>query len=88
MSSYGLRKKTSRIQRADTITDLRTVNSWRYAKGLPTISPRAQSVRKLENAVALSIKDQDLADLPKLVRGTSFYQSIINEIKETKGISI
>jgi hypothetical protein len=80
MSVYGLIKATSRIQRNDTISDLCIVNKWRLDKGLETISPKSQSVKQLENAVALSINGLDVSDLPKLTRGVSFYVSILPEI--------
>lgn len=80
MSNYSLIKETSRIQRTDTIADLLIVNKWRDSKKLKTISPKSQSLRHLENAVALSIKDLDTSDLPKLVRGLSFYIGILTEL--------
>lgn len=73
---YGLIKATSKIQRTDTVADLARVNNWRAMKGLPTITPRGPSVRKLEDAVALGIKDVDHSDCPDLVRGKTFYLSI------------
>jgi len=80
MGYYGLIKETSRIKRNDTIEDLHRVTQWRYSKGLSYISPKSQSVRSLENAVALSLKDIDLNNLPELIRGKSFYISILPEI--------
>lgn len=77
---YGLIKVTSRIMRNDTIIDLRTVNNWRASKGLGAVSPGGPSLRKLENAVALGLKDIDCSDCPKLERGKEFYISIQKEI--------
>lgn len=91
MSTYGLIKETSRIQRADTITDLVRLNSWLSKKGTNPILSYGQSVRALENTVALGLdrnydlgldRISDLDDIPKLVRGKSFYKSILPEIKD------
>lgn len=84
MSYYGLIKATSKAQRVDTIEDLHRVNKWRSTKGLPLISPKGPSIRRLENAVALMLDGVDLSDLPKLVRNKSFYISILPEIKSEK----
>lgn len=81
MSSYNLRKATSRIQREDSITDLHIVTKWRLSKGLSPVTPGRPSVRAIENAVALSIKELDTTDLPKLVRGISFYEGCLKEIQ-------
>lgn len=83
MSSYGLIKATSRAMRADSITDLSRINSWLYWKNEPAILVYGQSVRALENSVALGLqKIKDRAGLPKLERGIEFYDSIVPEIKE------
>lgn len=84
MSIYGLIKITSKIQRADTIADLNTINSWLYANSKPAIVAYGPSVRALENSVALGIEKNFTQSMPKLVRGVSFYQSIIPEIKGTE----
>lgn len=81
MSGYGLRKIENKIFRMDSITDLSKVNNWRYYKGLTPVVPKSQSVRQIENAVALGIEGLDITDLPKLVRSAEFYLSIIKEIK-------
>lgn len=81
MSAYNLRKATSRIQREDSIADLFTVNQWRRKNGLNPVTPNGPSLRRLENAVALGIKDLDITTMPELVRGKSFYISILPEIK-------
>ena len=83
MSMYGLIKASSRVKRAETINDLWIINRFRSVKGLPLISPKGQSIRKLENAVALMC-DCDTSDLPKLLRGVSFYKSILDEAKKEK----
>lgn len=80
MSTYGLIKATSKIQRSDTIHDLFLLNKWRIEKGLTAISPKGQSVRKLENAVAEGLKNVDYSDCPKLIRGIYFYVSIQKEL--------
>lgn len=80
MSKFGLIKATHGIQRSDTNADYFIVTKFRRKKKLDRILPKNQSLRELENAVALSIKGLDTSFLPKLVRGLSFYQSIINEI--------
>lgn len=81
MSAYGLIKATSRIMRTDTMNDLFVVNNWRLSKGISPVVVGGPSVRKLENAVALAIEGLDISDLPKLVRDSSFYLSILPEIK-------
>lgn len=81
MSTYGLIKATSMIQRADTITDLTNLNNWLYWKGMNPILSYGRSVRALENTVALGLeKIGEINDLPKLVRGESFYRSCLSEI--------
>lgn len=82
MSAYNLIKATSLAKRVDTIADLHTVTQWRKSKGMEFISPKGPSIRRLENAVALMLKDLDCSDCPKLVRGLSFYISILPEIKD------
>lgn len=83
MSMYGLIKSSSRAQRSDTITDLTRINNWLWQKGLPVILSYGQSVRALENSVALGLQNiKDRTGLPKLERSESFYDSIIPEIKE------
>jgi hypothetical protein len=82
VSTNGLIKITSKIQRADTITDLRTIEIWRSKKGLPIITPKQNTLRSIENAAAIMIESLDTCDLPKLVRGLSFYISILPEIKQ------
>jgi hypothetical protein len=82
MSIYGLIKATSLIMRNDTIEDLKVINSWRYLSGLIPIIPIRQSVRQLENAVAMAIENIDTDKLPPLLRGIDFYISILPEIKE------
>lgn len=82
MSSYGLIKATSRAMRSDTITDLTRINHWFLQKGLAAILCYGQSVRALENSVALGLEKIDKAGLPKLERGEEFYMSILPEIKE------
>ena len=82
MSAYGLIKIDSRIRRTDTINDLFVVNRWRITKGLNPVSSSGQSVRKLENTVALGVENQDTTDLPKLVRDVTFYVSILPEITD------
>jgi hypothetical protein len=80
---YGLIKATSRVQRGDTITDLTRINIWLTNKGEKAILCYGQSVRALENSVALGLqKIKDRTGLTKLVRSESFYDSIIPEIKE------
>lgn len=68
--------------RSDTITDLNRINNWLYNKGLPAISSYGQSVRALENSIALGIEALGVNELPKLERGAVFYKSILTEIKE------
>lgn len=84
MSAYGLIKANSLIRRNDSMRDLQIVNKWRLSKGLEPISPKGPSVRKLENAVALSIEGLDISDLPKLIRSAEFYISILPEIKSNE----
>lgn len=81
MSAYGLIKATSRAMRSDTITDLIRVNNWLSSKWMMPISPMGQSLRRLENSVALGLEGLDLAGLEKLERGADFYISILPEIK-------
>jgi hypothetical protein len=80
MSTYGLIKANSLIRRSDTIFDWKIVNDWRLSKGLLPAVPKGQSVRKLENSVALAIEGLDIFDLPKLTRSAEFYISILPEI--------
>jgi len=82
MSIYGLIKATSRAMRSDTITDLTRINHWLYEKGMKEISSYGQSVRALENSVALGIENVDKDGIPKLERGKEFYESILPEIKD------
>ena len=82
MSSYGLIKATSLAMRSDTIADLGRINYWLIQKGLPVILCYGQSVRALENSVALGLEKIDTMELPKLERSESFYKSILPEIKE------
>jgi hypothetical protein len=82
MSTYGLIKETSRIMRVDTIEDLTRINNWLYQKGLPAILCYGQSVRALENSVALGLEKLNKMGLPKLLRSEEFYVSILPEIKE------
>lgn len=83
MSSYGLIKATNQAMRLDTITDLQRLNRVIISNklGKPIVS-YAQSVRALENSVALGFERiKDHKNLPELVRGESFYKSCIDEIK-------
>lgn len=83
MSMYSLIKASSRAQRTDTITDLTRINGWLFGKALPAILSYGQSVRALENSIALGLeKISDRTGLPKLERGEEFYTSILPEIKE------
>lgn len=82
MSSYGLIKATSLAMRLDTICDLTRINNWLGQKGCPTISCYGQSVRALENSVALGLENINKSGLPKLERGEEFYTSILSEIKQ------
>jgi hypothetical protein len=67
----------------DTITDLGRINNWLYKKEQPPILSYGQSLRALENTVALGLeKIKDRTGLPKLERGESFYDSIIVKINE------
>ena len=85
MSMYGLIKEKSRIQRADTITDLTNLNNWLYWKGMTPILSYGQSVRALENTIALGLERiGEIDDLPKMVRGESFYRSCVHEIKDSE----
>jgi hypothetical protein len=85
MSMYGLIKATSGIQRADTITDLSSLNIWLYWKGKKPILSYGQSVRALENSVALGLERIDeIDDLPKMVRGRDFYLGCVSEIKDSE----
>lgn len=85
MSAYGLIKATSLAMRLDTITDLTRINNWLSEKGIKPILSYGQSVRALENSVALGIEQiTDKTDFPKLVRDISFYISILPEIKESE----
>ncbi len=81
MSAHNLIKATSKIMRRDTIRDWQIVTDWRESKHLPYVEPKKQTVAAIENAVALSIENLDLRDLPKLTRGKEFYISILPEIK-------
>lgn len=82
MSSYNLRKATNAKQRDDSMRDLRIITAWRLERQLKYISPKTQSLKSIENAVAMSINGIVAKDLPDLVRGISFYQSILSEIDE------
>lgn len=82
MSTYTLIKATSLQQRMDSISDLFLINNWLYSKGIKFITCYGKSLRAIENTIALCIEKQaDLTGFPKLVRGESFYRSIISEIK-------
>lgn len=82
MSTYGLIKITSRIQRADTNTDLIRLNQWLNKKGLKSIIPYSPTLRALENSVSLAIEKIPENELPEFVRGESFYRGCIVEIKD------
>lgn len=85
MSAYGLIKATSRAMRADTITDLSRINNWLFSNKKSTIVVYGQSLRSLENSLALGLERiKDKIDLPKLERGLEFYESIISEIKKSE----
>ena len=79
MSMYGLIKLTSLAMRTDTIADLSAINKLRVEIGLSPVVPLGQSVRKLENCVALAICCISIK-LPKLIRGEDFYRSLMDEI--------
>ena len=84
MSAYGLIKATSRAMRSDTITDLTRINHWLWKHSFPAILSYGQSVRALENSVALGLDKPlpDMSDFPKLERGIDFYKSIVPEISQ------
>lgn len=79
MATYGLIKATSLARRIDTINDLAKVNKLRAEIKLKPVVPLGPSVRKLENCVALAICCITIT-LPKLIRGESFYRSLMDEI--------
>ncbi len=82
MGLYGLKKAESKIFRSDTTTDLYRVNQWLLSQNLQSIVVYAQSVRAIENSVALGLEKLDTTEMPELLRGESFYKSIIIEITE------
>lgn len=83
MSTYGLKKIQSKIFRADTVHDLALVNKWRTDHKMNAVSPIKPSVRQLENCVALGLEGLELDhDFPALLRGSSFYLSILPEIND------
>lgn len=68
--------------RSDTMTDLFRINSWLTGNGSRAILCYGQSVKALENSVALGLEKIDTAGLPKLERSEEFYKSILIEITE------
>ena len=87
MSAYGLIKATSLAMRSDTITDLCRINNFLSSINRPTIISYGQSVRALENSVAIGLENAitsglTIGDIPKLERDLSFYRSIISDITE------
>jgi hypothetical protein len=80
MSYKGLKKITHYAMVLDSTLDLDRITKWRESKGMNPIVPKTQSLRQIENAVALSVKDLDTSDAPILERGVNFYISIIPEL--------